>query len=61
MKQIYSCIYIYYRNRIEFFSFIILKMIYDTNEVDNVRICKNCEANIEIPKSLPYGEAICFY
>jgi len=34
-------------------------MIYDTNEVDNVRICKNCEANIEIPKSLPCGEAIC--
>jgi hypothetical protein len=34
-------------------------MIYDTNAVNSVFICKNCEANIEIPKSLPCGEAIC--
>jgi hypothetical protein len=34
-------------------------MLYDTNAVNSVFICKNCEANIEIPKSLPCGEVIC--
>jgi hypothetical protein len=34
-------------------------MIYDTNAVSNVLICQHCEKNIEIPKSLPCGEAIC--
>ena len=36
-------------------------MIYDTNAVSNVLICQHCEKNIEIPKSLPCGEAICSY
>ena len=34
-------------------------MIYDTNSVDSVLICKNCEADIDTPKSLPCGEVIC--
>jgi hypothetical protein len=31
-------------------------MLNDTNQVKNILICKNCAANIEIPKS---GEVIC--
>ena len=36
-------------------------MIYDTSSVDSLLICKNCEANIDIPKSLSWGKVICSY
>jgi hypothetical protein len=34
-------------------------MFYDTNKVDKILICKYCEGRLDIPKSLPCGEAIC--
>ncbi len=34
-------------------------MFYDTNQVKNVLICKNCESNMDLPKSLPCGEVMC--
>jgi len=34
-------------------------MFYDTNKVDKVLLCKNCEGRLDVPKNLPCGKAIC--
>jgi len=37
----------------------VLKMFYDSNKVNNILLCKQCEGRLDIPKNLPCGEAIC--
>ena len=34
-------------------------MFYDSNKVNNILLCKQCEGRLDIPKNLPCGEAIC--
>jgi len=36
-------------------------MYFDTNEVNNVLICTNCEGKLDIAKILPCGETICSF
>ena len=36
-------------------------MFYDTNKINNVLLCKQCEGRLDIPKILPCGENICSF
>jgi hypothetical protein len=42
-----------------FIIFVVLEMFYDSNQIDNELLCKNCEGRLHEPKILPCGEIIC--